>query len=1058
MRDMGVRAWLGFGGGQAPVRMPAERPIASFSIIGPDDMPSWAASGGAAGPRITREQALAVPAVLKGRNLIAGTLSTLPICTVDSALNRVRVPLFEQIDPDVPNGVTMAQTVEDLLFEAIAWWQVLARGYDGFPVSARHIDPRNVTFQMPSTFPINRLPSGYYPGSHVFILSTLEAVPARDIIRFDSPNPPLLVAAARAIRRALKHELAADNYADNPQAREYFTPAEDADPADEEPSEDATDKRSKVTKILDAWAASRRIRTTGYVPASLKLNQVEQLSPVDLQMSQLIDKDVRDIANAMGLDPEDLGVSTTSRTYQNAVDRRIDKVNECFAPYITAIEGRLSMGDVTRRGQRVWLDLSKFLKANPVDMASIQKIRVDMGSLTDDEVRFAWDQPPLTPAQRKQLTPAPVAPPKPEHSNLAGVPGLASVTSIGSRTAVSHHADAAAVTFSAAPPALIFDLSDVPNRFSVNQLKRTITGLVMPWGKIGRSDGRRWKFAKDSLQYDPAQVNRILLLDEHDNSQILGRATKTWSDEVGQWAVFKVARGKSGDRALHRAKEGTKTGLSAGVGYQGEHHGLTFGADPSPDGLGPVMYVTAAPWRETSQVAMPAFDDARVSAVAMAADKPSSLEGNLMKCTICGQEHAPGIACPQAPAPAATFAAPDNTQLITDAIAAGFAALRPVEPVVEPVTDPVVDVDARITTAITSAFAAFSAQGPTVVSPARPAEVAQVSEPPLYRFDGGKAQRCFSADLAKVMDKDPEVTGIVNKYMAEEMAAQFANITPTNVAALNPVPTRPELFVPNLSFPRPLGSLVTPGTLDNLVAFIVPQFASASGMVGTHTPGTEPTQGAFAATSQTVTPKGLSGRVDLDREIIDAGGNPQADQVIYGEMVRAWNDQLEERIVDMFQAMSLTDTPIAGTNGDLQAALNTLFASFQFIRGGDRFGSFGLHQDLYAAIANAVDGMDRPLFPMVGAQNSDGTVSQDLSQVRVGAKVGLPAWALASGNNGPDKSFLWSKPSVYQWASAPRRFTFDQVNVSSVGIGIWGYSAEACTRATDVYQLAYSIS
>jgi len=347
---------------------------------------------------------------------------------------------------------------------------------------------------------------------------------------------------------------------------------------------------------------------------------------------------------------------------------------------------------------------------------------------------------------------------------------------------------------------------------------------------------------------------------------------------------------------------------------------------------------------------------------------------------------------------------------------------------------------------------------PASVDPtSRPTPTAtHVREAPLYRFDGGRAQRVFSADLAAASGGDDKTRQIVQRFMDNDMAAMFTNIAPADVDELNPVPTRPELFVPNLSFPRPLGSLVTPGPLDNLIAFIVPKYNSSSGLVATHVTGTEPSSGAFTTTSQTITPKGLSGRVDIDREIIDSGGSPQADQLIYTEMVRAWNDVLEQRIVDALQALSLSDTAVIGTNGDLQASLTSLFTSLQFLRGGDRFTAFAMHSDLYNATTGATDSTGRALFPIDGPQNAQGQAASDLSTVRVLGKTGVPAWALASGNGGPDKSFLFVPSSVYQWNSAPRRFTFDQVNVSAVAIAIWGYSAEAITRNSDVYQLAYT--
>src|SRR5688500_5997419 len=77
--------------------------------------------------RIDRAKALSVPAVRRGRNMIC-SVSTLPLEAVD-ADNRVQDhPLLRQLDPNVENVVTLAETLEDLLFEGVAWWRVTARG------------------------------------------------------------------------------------------------------------------------------------------------------------------------------------------------------------------------------------------------------------------------------------------------------------------------------------------------------------------------------------------------------------------------------------------------------------------------------------------------------------------------------------------------------------------------------------------------------------------------------------------------------------------------------------------------------------------------------------------------------------------------------------------------------------------------------------------------------------------------------------------------------------------------------------------------------------------
>lgn len=928
--------------------------------------------------KFSRIEAMSVPAVLKGRNLLC-SIATLPLVQYDAEYNKVPLPLLQQIDPSVANVVTLAQTIEDLLFEGRSLWRITGFGWDGYPATARHVDSSAWRVIPAVAQPYAPLPSGDNPRPGAVPFVDGEQLDWSEVILFESPNPGLLTGFdGRAIRRAILLDKAAGVYAEGGKPLDYFSPADGADPVEDDDIKD----------ILAAWKASRREGSTAYVPAALKYNPVDSPSPADLQLVELQKQAMLEVANVVGLDPEDVGVSTTSRTYFNAQDRRMSRINDTLAPYMRAITDRLSMGDITKRGYCVEFDLDNYLKADPATRWSTYQTAVSMKAMTIDEVREEERLPPLPAAEAEEQEDAQ------EVADLPPVP----------------EADELEPSFSADDPGFVFDDFDVAATFAVNEQKRTITGIVMPWDRVGRAGGERWVFAKDSLRYEKAYVNRIKLIEDHDATKVVGRLNRTWSDDAGQWGEFKVARGPDGDRALSLAADGVKDGLSVGVGFSGADHGMTFSR--ATDASGPLRRVTAAPWRETSLVAIPAFDGARVSAVAMAADGRNDMTETE----------------PQAPAVPA--AAPVSYS--AEQVAAMFAALKPAQPT-----------------------PAAPEPRPTVVPPSA-AKV--TAEAPMYRFDGNKGARCFTADIATGFEGDPAIRRNAEKYMGDMMAAAFANITVSNVTTLNPTLQRPDLYVPNLYFTRPIGAMVTGGVVDSITTSTLPKFSSSSGLAQAHAEGTEPTEGAFATTSQVVTPAAIDGLLKINREVIDQGGSPQADQIMWNEMTQFYAKLLEQRLVDALQALSLSDTPIVGVDSGLQNALLTYFATLQFIAGGDRYRGLALHSDLYTAVTTAVDNDGRALFPMNNAINNQGTVESDLSSVRVGAKLGVPCWALASGNGGPDKSFLFAPESVYQWFSPPRRIDLSQVAVSYVGIGIWGYSAEFITRNADVKQLAYTSS
>src|SRR4249920_632539 len=174
------------------------KPDVQFEVSIPAEMTEAMTAGGTIAPRISRNQALQVPAVLRSRNLIAGTLARLPMHIRDKKRN-IATPttLLEQIDPDIPNVVTFAETYEDLLFEGIAWWRVLDRGFHGYPTFAEHIGVDRV-FVSGTDLPTLGAHATTVGPNRIYIDGY--EVRDEDVIRFDSPNPPLLKHAARAIR------------------------------------------------------------------------------------------------------------------------------------------------------------------------------------------------------------------------------------------------------------------------------------------------------------------------------------------------------------------------------------------------------------------------------------------------------------------------------------------------------------------------------------------------------------------------------------------------------------------------------------------------------------------------------------------------------------------------------------------------------------------------------------------------------------------------------------------------------------------------------------------
>lgn len=1027
------RAWSAMRG--APATFTAEtapRPIAEVLL---------AMNGAGLLPRAGRAEALSVAPVLRARNLICST-STLPLIQYDAAWNRVRLPLLEQIDPDVANVVTLAQTTEDLLFEGISWWRITAWDHADYPIYARHLDYSSVSLQPPGGHSPAPLPSGYDPRDAVIYYDG-EPIPASRVIRFDSPNPGLLRAAGRAIRRAILLDTASALYADNPRPLDYFSPSEGADPADD----------TTIQQLLDEWAGWRKTRTTGYVPAGLEYNSVDVPTPADLQLVEVIKQAHLAIANATGLDPEDLGISTTSRTYQNATDRRQDRLNDTFSPYLGAIAQRLSMPDVTKRGYLVKHDLDDYLRADPKTRAEVYALAKTTGWLTPDEMRDEEHRPALTEMQKLEL--APPAPPEP---------------AVPKRTAVAAAADEGHLHLS-------FDVPEAT--FTVDRETRIIEGLAVPYGRnaIAVKNGQRWRFQQGSLVLE-GERSRNKLLRDHDFSQPQG-PLETFSDGPDGLAVrYKVGRGADGDRTLAEAEDKVRDGLSIGVDI------VDYAPDPLNQGV-MLVAVGGATWHETSILAIPAFTGARVTRVAATRDTGDTVD----TCPICGAQLTPGVThtctTPVTPpvqpeTPAQPQVQLSNEQLqgllalpgVLDALAGVPAtAVQPASAAVTPQPALFALTPEQLgaifaTPTGRNALLGLGAPEPErpTVDPTRRTAATQVREPSAYRFDRKgnltRGTHDFSQDLIKgLKDHDQDALGRAERFVREQFA-QF-DTDMADAAALNPNINRPDMYVDQKDYTTPLWDTVNKGTLvDGMTPFVLPKFNSSSGMVAGHVEAVEPTLGVFTATSQTITPSALSGKVSITRESWDQGGNPQLSGLIWRQMRRAWDEALEASVVTLLEAAAPTTItiPTAAQDDTFVSAVEAAMAMLQFVRGGFRMRNAFAQADFYATAVGATDADGRKLLPVLGPNNAAGQAASLYGSVSIGGLPWQPTWALAASGTVAANSYLLDRNDVSGWASAPQRLTFENVEVRYVHLGIWGYKALAITDLTGVRRVTYDPS
>jgi HK97 family phage prohead protease len=593
----------------------------------------------------------------------------------------------------------------------------------------------------------------------------------------------------------------------------------------------------------------------------------------------------------------------------------------------------------------------------------------------------------------------------------------------------------------AAPDAQTFDRG-APVTFAVGKETRTIKGLAVPFGVVGNNGFGSYRFSKGSLDW-----TKVKYLVQHEWAQAVGVVEFEETDE-GLLMTAKVARGARGDEVLTLTEDGVYDGLSIGLSGDARF-------DQDEDGVWNCLSATVL---EVSATPLPAFESAQVRSVAASA---APTRGNAMECDKCGVVHAHGVTeCD--PAKVASFskakaqpAAPEGTVALSAA-----------------------DIGKAVSDGIAEAFKQFAIPAGAAVPGATPPAAGarpvgfQVNEGPMYRFDGVRGRYDFSSDLIAGMGigsqnptPDAEAYARVLSFMAEQLGPKF--VTTTDTGALNPTGYRPEMYVNEQQFTTPLRDALYKGALTDITPFTFPKFSTASGTVGDHTQGVEPTAGSFStANGGTVTPTPVSGKLHITREVGDQGGNPQVSALLWNKMVYDYLKALEAKVAALLAAsapaeLGATIAQGANTVTTLAVPLEQAIAGLNFIAGGNRYSYAAAHIDLYLALAGLKDGQNRPYFPIINPVNANGSTNAGYKSLDVAGTRLDPVWSLGGTTAGATpaaKSYLIDPSAVWFWHTAPTRLDRLQEKVEGWDLGIWGYQAGAISDITGVKKITYDLA
>ena len=323
----------------------------------------------------TRNIAMSVPTIARARNIICGTIGSLPIEQYNKLTGAHIEPqkVINQPDPRVAGFVVYNWLAEDIWFYGVGYGVVLDMysATDGGKIrSWTRISPDRVTV----------ITNGQGTEITGYRIDGRE-VPQMgigSIIRFDGFDEGFLNRAGKTVNAAVYLENAAVNYAKEPV------------PAMVLKSNGTNMPAERVSALLSAWKIARQSRTTAFLNADVDLKEVG-FDPAKLQLNEARQYLALELARAAGIPAYFLSAETTSMTYSNATSERRSLVDFSLRPILSAIEKRLCLPDFIPATTEVRFDLDDFLRGNPLERAQVYEILNRIGAMSVEQIQQEED-------------------------------------------------------------------------------------------------------------------------------------------------------------------------------------------------------------------------------------------------------------------------------------------------------------------------------------------------------------------------------------------------------------------------------------------------------------------------------------------------------------------------------------------------------------------------------------------------------------------------------------------------------------------------------------------
>ena len=331
------------------------------------------------GVGIDRNFALQVASVSRCRNLIAGVISSIDLALYKKSTGeKLESPVWLQ-QPDVrqPRSVTISATVDSLLFYGVSYWRCTSIYADDLrPSGFEWVANNRVTY---TTNQYGTEVKDYFLDGNLVPMGGIGS-----LVTFQSLIPGVLQTASTTIKAAYDVQKAAAVSAATPMATTVLK------------NNGADLPEAQVQGLLAAWKSSRANRSTAYLTSTLSVENIG-FSPKDMGYVDFSQYLSTEIARSMNV-PAALISSdmNNSMTYQNILDGRKEFMAYSLQPYISAIEDRLSMNDITNSQNQVRFAVDDtFLRVDAKDRLDIIEKMINLNLIDVNQAREMEQLTPL---------------------------------------------------------------------------------------------------------------------------------------------------------------------------------------------------------------------------------------------------------------------------------------------------------------------------------------------------------------------------------------------------------------------------------------------------------------------------------------------------------------------------------------------------------------------------------------------------------------------------------------------------------------------------------------